>query len=234
MDFSRRIEKIFKSVLPTPFTIAVLLTILTLVLAFFITNDTTSNPHYIEILSYWEKGLWDPPLLVFAMQMMLMLVLGHALALTKSAHKIIKIMTRFCTNTANAAAIITFCSLIVSLLNWGLGLIFGAIFARKIGEHFSKNNIPINYPIIGACGYSGLMVWHGGISGSAPIKIAEEGHFLSDKIGVISQAETIFSNMNIAIGLTLIIILPMVMYMISKVSKEKIISLEKESKKDMK
>lgn len=234
MDFTDRLEKTFKSVLPTPFTIAVLLTILTLVLAFFITNNTTSNPHYIEILSYWEKGLWNPPLLVFAMQMMLMLVLGHALALTKSAHKIIKIMTRFCTNTANAAAIITFCSLIVSLLNWGLGLIFGAIFARKIGEHFSKNNIPINYPIIGACGYSGLMVWHGGISGSAPIKIAEEGHFLSDKIGVISQAETIFSNMNIAIGLTLIIILPMVMYIISKVSKEKIISLEKESKKDIK
>ncbi len=119
MDFSRRIEKIFKSVLPTPFTIAVLLTILTLVLAFFITNDTTSNPHYIEILSYWEKGLWNPPLLVFAMQMMLMLVLGHVLALTKPIHKIIEKMTRFCTNTANAAAIITFCTLIVSFFNWG-------------------------------------------------------------------------------------------------------------------
>ncbi|MEE2931349.1 MAG: TIGR00366 family protein [Bacteroidota bacterium] len=226
MSFSDRLEKVFKSVLPTPFTIAVLLTIFTLILAFFITKNTSSNPHYIEILSYWEKGLWNPPLLVFAMQMMLMLVLGHVLALTKPIHKIIEKMTRFCTNTANAAAIITFCTLIVSFFNWGLGLIFGAIFARKIGEHFSKNNIPINYPIIGACGYSGLMVWHGGISGSAPIKIAEEGHFLSDKIGVISQAETVFSNMNIVIGFTLIIILPMIMYIISKISKEKNISLK--------
>ena len=41
----------------------------------------------------------------------------------------------------------------------------------EVGEHASKNNIPLNYPLIGAAGYSGLMVWHGGI-GSAPIKIA--------------------------------------------------------------
>ena len=73
-------------------------------------------------------------------------------------------------------------------------------------EYCSKKNIPLNYPIIGACGYSGLMVWHGGISGSAPIKIAEDGHFLSDSIGVVSQAETIFSTMNITISLILIII----------------------------
>ena len=76
--------------------------------------------------------------------------------------------------------------------NWGLGLIFGAIFARKVGEYASKNNIKINYPLIGAASYSGLMAWHGGISGSAPIKITEEGHFLEDKIGVISQSETVF------------------------------------------
>ena len=76
----------------------------------------------------------------------------------------------------------------------------------------SKNNIQLNYPLIGAAGYSGLMVWHGGISGSAPIKIAEEGHFLSDKMGVISQSETIFSTMNITISIILIIILHIINY----------------------
>ena len=64
------------------------------------------------------------------------------------------------------------------------------------------------------------MVWHGGISGSAPIKIAEEGHFLSDTIGVISQADTIFSNMNICVSLLLIIILPIVMYYLGLKSKD--------------
>ena len=60
------------------------------------------------------------------------------------------------------------------------------------------------------------MVWHGGISGSAPIKIAEKGHFLANKIGVISQSETVFSTMNIIISITLLITLPLLMYYIGK------------------
>ena len=100
--------------------------------------------------------------------------------------------TQLCSNTSQAAAWVTLLTLLVSFFNWGLGLIFGAIFARKVGEYATKNNISLNYPLIGAAGYSGLMVWHGGISGSAPIKIAERNHFLEDKMGVISQSETIF------------------------------------------
>lgn len=232
MSLSSRIERIFKSVLPTPFSIAVSLTLLTIVLAFLITENNSSNNHVIELLTYWEEGIWNPPLLVFAMQMMLMLVLGHVLALTRPINTVIEKATRFCTNTANAAALVTFLTLLVSFFNWGLGLIFGAIFARKVGEYCSKNNIPLNYPIIGACGYSGLMVWHGGISGSAPIKIAEDGHFLSDKIGVISQAETIFSSMNITISLILIIIIPITMYLISKKANTYKINLKIEKEED--
>ena len=122
---------------------------------------------------------------------MLMLVIGHVVALSKPIDSLIKKITVYCKNTAISAAIITFFTVFVALFNWGLGLIFGAIFARKVGEHAIKNKINLNYPLIGAAGYSGLMVWHGGISGSAPIKIAESGHFLEEKIGVISQAETI-------------------------------------------
>ena len=85
--------------------------------------------------------------------------------------------------TANAATIVTLFTLMVSFFNWGLGLIFGAIFARKVGEQAVQNNTPLHYPLIGAAGYSGLMVWHGGISGSAPIKIAEEGAFYGSTNG---------------------------------------------------
>ena len=188
MNLANRFEKLFKSVLPTPFTIAVLLTFFTFILAFFITQSKIEENHFLQLLSFWEQGVWHSPLLVFALQMMLMLVLGHTLALSKPISNLISKGTKYCNNTANAAAIITFFTLLVSFFNWGLGLIFGAIFARKVGEHASTKGISLNYPLIGAAGYSGLMVWHGGISGSAPIKIAEEGHFLAEKIGVISQA----------------------------------------------
>jgi short-chain fatty acids transporter len=226
MSIAKKFEKIFKGLLPAPFTIAVLLTFFTFILALFITQPKAEESHILQLLSYWEKGVWHPPLLVFAIQMMLMLVLGHVLALTKPINSLIEKGTSFCNNTANAAAIVTFFTLVVSLFNWGLGLIFGAIFARKAGEHASKNNIPLNYPLIGAAGYSGLMVWHGGISGSAPIKIAEKGHFLAEKMGVISQAETIFSTMNISVSIVLLIVLPLTMYYLGKKSKSSALPIQ--------
>ena len=225
MLFSDKIGKILKNVLPAPFTIAVILTFLTILIAFFISADSYNSKNFFEILSFWEKGLWDNNLMVFALQMMLMLVLGHSLALSKPISKIINNITIHCNNTANAAAIVTFTTLLVAFFNWGLGLIFGAIFARKVGEHASKNNIPLNYPLIGAAGYSGLMIWHGGISGSAPIKIAEQGHFLAEKIGTISQAETIFSAMNMTISMSLIILLPLFMFFLAKKTKSELVNI---------
>jgi short-chain fatty acids transporter len=229
MSFSSTIEKTFKTLLPAPFTIAVLLTVLTMVLAFSLTSsEVTGLDRVTEVLGFWEQGLWNAPLLVFAMQMMLMLVLGHTLALTKPVDSIISQATRFCNNTANAAAIVTFLTILVALFNWGLGLIFGAILARKVGEHAAKNDIDLNYPLIGAAGYSGLMVWHGGISGSAPIKVAEEGHITSLMSSIVSPeqlhllpdpvsfSDTVFSSMNLVAILLVIILLPAFMFLMGK------------------
>ena len=228
MSIAKKFEKVFKALLPAPFTIAVLLTFFTFALALIITEPKAEGNYFLQLLSFWEQGIWHSPLLVFAIQMMLMLVLGYTLALSNPIKKIISKGVKYCTNTANAAAIITFFTVLVSLFNWGLGLIFGAIFARKVGEHASAQNIKLNYPLIGAAGYSGLMVWHGGISGSAPIKIAEEGHFLADKIGVISQSETIFSTMNISISIVLLIALPLLMYYLGKQNSGDAITISEE------
>ncbi|MCF8460221.1 MAG: TIGR00366 family protein [Flavobacteriales bacterium] len=229
MSFSSTIEKTFKALLPAPFTIAVVLTIVTMVLAFTLTSSQlTGIDRVIEVFGFWESGIWNAPLLVFAMQMMLMLVLGHTLALTKPVDSVISFATRFCTSTANAAAIVTFLTVLVALFNWGLGLIFGAILARKVGEHAVRNNLELNYPLIGAAGYSGLMVWHGGISGSAPIKVAEEGHISTLMSNIVSPeqlqllpdpvsfSETVFGSMNIAATLLVVIVLPAFMYFMGK------------------
>jgi len=234
MSIAKKFEKSFKVLLPAPFTIAVLLTFFTFILALIITKPKTDQNHFLQILSFWEQGIWHSPLLVFAMQMMLMLVLGHTLALSNPINRMISKGVIYCNNTANAAAIVTFFTILVSLFNWGLGLIFGAIFARKVGEHANQKNIKINYALIGAAGYSGLMVWHGGISGSAPIKIAEKGHFLEKNIGVISQSETIFSTMNISISIVLLIALPLLMYFLGWKKSENTISIISKKEKDEK
>jgi len=230
MKFANRIEKTFKKLIPTPFTIAVLLTFLSILLALIFTGDKSLGlfTRSLSIIEYWEQGLWNSSLLVFAMQMMLMLVLGHVLALSKPVNKGIEYMTAYCNTTANAAFWVCLLTLLVSLFNWGLGLIFGAIFARKVAENAQKNLWPMHYPIIGACGYSGLMVWHGGISGSAPVKAAESGHLESLMTGIynseqlaelpefLSFSDTVFSTMNMSLSLVLLIVLPCFMYFMGK------------------
>ena len=138
MSFANKFVQIAKRILPSPFTIAVLLTGFTFLLALFLTESKADSdlPHALQIMEHWEKGFWE--LLNFAMQMMLMLVLGHVLALSKVVNQLINASIRFCKDTASAAFFVTLLTITVSLINWGLGLIFGAIFARKVGVYASQ------------------------------------------------------------------------------------------------
>lgn len=228
MKITSVIETAFKKYLPSPFTIAVLLTFLTVIFAYFFTSSPNDESHIANILKYWESGIWNTNLLVFAYQMMLILVLGHVLVLSKPISWLILQLTKYVKNTANAAVLVSVSTMLVSFLNWGLGLIFGAILARKVGEYAQKHQIPINYPLIGASGYVGLMIWHGGISGSAPLKVAEQDHLktlmnsisapdiLSQLPESIGSGETIFSWWNLLLFAMILLIIPAVFYRIGK------------------
>lgn len=180
-------------------------------------NSKVDDPHFFQLLGHWNDGFWG--LLQFAMQMMLMLVLGHVLALTKPVRWVIDQSLVFCRDTASAALMVTLLTLVMAFLNWGLGLIFGAIFARKVGEYATRNGISINYALIGAAGYSGLLVWHGGFSGSAPLKIAEEGHQFFEISGAVLFPDTIGSVMNIVVTAVLLLVLPLGMFLLGRRSK---------------
>ena len=233
MKATKIIENIFKNYLPSPFTIAILLTFFTFFLALVFTKpiEETFLSYGKEILEFWETGIWSNSLLVFAYQMMLILVLGHVLVLSKPISNTILHITKYCTNTANSAVIVACSTMLVAFFNWGLGLIFGALLARKVAEHAQKSNIKINYPIIGAAGYLGLMVWHGGISGSAPIKINEDGHIKSIMEQVsssnllnqipnnIDYSQTVFSWWNLLIFTVVLIVISILFYFLGKHAK---------------
>ena len=240
MSFTEKYTKVFRYLLPAPFTIAVILSLVTFLIALFATRpvDVGMGSYAVDLLEYWETGLWNSGLLVFALQMMLMLVLGHVLALTKPVDALINRVVKYCNTTAQSAAIVTALTVIVSLFNWGFGLIFGAIFARKVAEHAMANNLKINYPIIGAAGYSGLMVWHGGFSGSSLAKVAEPNHLKEMMTGIlpenmiaalpesIAYGETFGSTMNVVIMIVLIIFLPFAMFWLGKKLKPTEIQLK--------
>lgn len=225
--FFDAILKGLQNFLPSPFTLAVLLTLLSILLALLFTGPKpgTEDAYILQIVDFWQGGIWN--LLEFAMQMMLMLVLGHVLALSKFFDWVIKGSLVFCKDTASAALTVTLLTVLMGLFNWGLGLIFGAILARKMGEYAQQKMIPLNYPLIGAAGYAGLLVWHGGLSGSAPLKVAQPGHQFVELTGgqPISATETLGSTMNIVIAIALIVVLPTAMWLLAKRVGAKVPSL---------
>lgn len=230
MKFTERYSRLFQLLLPAPLSIALLLSLITITVAYIFTASQLSpeQNYLITLLEFWERGLWNEGLMVFALQMILMLVLGHILAMSPVVGKFIDKISVYATTNANSAAMVCFSTITVALFNWGLGLIFGAIIARKIGEKAQREGFELNYPLIGAAGYSGLMVWHGGISGSSTTKVAENGHLASLMEGILSKkqlanlpvtipfSETVFSPMNLFASAAVLIVIPLLMYLIGK------------------
>ncbi len=239
MNAAVLIEKGFKKLIPAPFTLAVLLTFLTMLLAFLFTGNRHAEG-VTKIFTSWQYGMWDPALLVFAVQMMLILVLGHVLVLSKPVARLTQKLSSVITGNASAVITVSISTMIVAFFNWGLGLIFGAIMARKVAETAKEKGFKINYPLIGAAGYSGLMVWHGGISGSAPLKAAEDGHLASLFTGIedtgilaqlpnfISTEETIFAHWNLLLFGVILIIVPLVLFFISIITPASKVDLPEE------
>jgi short-chain fatty acids transporter len=213
--------------LPSPFSIALLLTALTFVLALIFTEPKTSDPYWLSLLGYWEQGIWQKDLLVFAYQMMLILVLGHMLVLSPVMSRFISALTTSIKGTTHAVILVSVLTMLVSFFNWGLGLIFGALMARKIGEAAIAQGIKINYPLVGAAAYAGMMIWHGGISGSAPAKVGEQGH-LASLVGpelsaflpdLIAYTDTVFSVQNVLVFLILLLSVPLLLVWLGRMGK---------------
>lgn len=228
MIFADVFIRVFKRVLPSPFVIALILTAITILLAVFFGSYEPKISPWKQALLSWENGLWNPGLLVFAYQMMLILVLGHVVVLSRPMECLIRKITHFVVDGATAALLVAVSTMIVAFFNWGLGLVFGAILARKVGEYASKMEIPINYPLVGACGYIGLLVFNGGISGSAALKASEPGHILElmrnnaspeliQSLPLnIPTSETIFNPINILVSIGIITILGGIAYLLGK------------------
>lgn len=210
----RNAEKWF----PSTFEIALMLTgiVFFTILVFNNPNEKSPIVYGIEILGYWRKGFWE--LLEFTMQMILILVLGYALAVSPQVSNFLDIISKKADSNVKATLITALVSVFAGYLNWGFGLIVGAIVARKIGDIAAKNSIGINYPLVAASGYLGMLVWHGGFSGSSTLKVAESGHFLEDKVGVIPITETTLSTYNLMVYGVFLILLTFLVIRLSRKS----------------
>lgn len=184
--------------MPDPLIFAFLLTIIAAVAAVLTMGHSPA-----AVVGFWGDSLWG--LLAFAMQMVLIVVSGYVLSTTPLFSRILSGIAGMADSPVRAILLVTLGTLVASWLNWGLGLIVGAILARRIAARVPN----VDYRLLVASAYSGWIVFHGGISGSVPLLIATPNHFLAESIGVISTSQTLFTTFNLAIVAMLFIVVPL-------------------------
>jgi len=210
--FGSFIAGVFRRTCPDPFVIAIVLTLLTAGLCLIFTD---AKP--MDVISAFaggkDSGMWS--LLLFSMQMCLVLVTGHALASSPPVAWMVQWLAQRPGTPAQAAALVALVAAACAVINWGLGLIVGALMAREVGRAMAGKGIRVHYPLLAAAGYVGLMVWHGGLSGSAPLKVTAMndlqsilGEQLAGQVQTMPLQTTIGSMMNIIITGGLVLLAP--------------------------
>jgi len=188
--------------LPDAFLFAVILTIIVFVLGMGMTSQSP-----MAMIQHWGNGFWA--LLSFSMQMALVIVTGFVLADTKIVKNLLDKLAGIPKTPGAAIYMISVVSLIAMFINWGFGLVIGPLFAKRLARRVKG----VDYRLLIATGYASICNWHGGISGSVPLKMASGG--LEAETGgallnAIPTSQTIFSHWNLIIQLVILIVIPLV------------------------
>jgi short-chain fatty acids transporter len=170
---------------PDAITAAVILTFLTLAIALALGNPV------LRVIDAYHQGLWM--LLPFTMQMTLILVLSLALATTPFFRSAIARLARL-PHSRNQFIVLAFLSAgLTSYLYWGLGYALNPMIAIYFATEAERKGIDIDFPFLLAVTTAAQALWQYGLSSSAPLLVASQGHFLQSTIGIIPLSTTIWS-----------------------------------------
>ena len=203
--FTNGCVKLVQRFLPDAFVFCIILTIVVFIAAMPVAG---MNP--IEVANAWGSGVWG--LLAFSMQMALVLVLGSALANAPAIKRIIVKLAGVPKKPAGAVAFVTIISAICCFINWGFGLIIGALLAKEVAKKIKG----LDYRLIIAAAYSGFVIWHSGISGSIPLgmtaldvdgTVANTGGAVTE---VVPTSHTIFSAWNLIMVVAVVVVVAIV------------------------
>ncbi|NLM06541.1 MAG: short-chain fatty acid transporter [Tissierellia bacterium] len=189
--------------LPDAYIFAIILTIIA-----FIGGMAATGQGIVDMTKHWGNGVWS--LLAFSMQMVLVLVLGNAFAISKPIKKVLDNISGLAKTPGAAIMIVSFVSGVACWLNWGFGLIVGALLAKEMAKKVKG----VDYRLLIAAAYSGFVVWHAGASGSVPLSLASDANevakvTMNAVTETIPVARTLFSVPNLAMTWLVILSLPL-------------------------
>jgi len=117
----------------------------------------------VAVAKAFGDGFWS--LITFTMQMAFVAIGGYVVATSPPAQRLIRRLARLPRTGKGAVGFVAAVSMIASLFNWGLSLIFGGLIARALAE---RADIRVDYRAAGAAAYLGLgATWAMGLSSSS-------------------------------------------------------------------
>lgn len=190
--------ELMRRYLPDPFVFAIMLTLLTMALAFGVENRPIN-----DVVQDWGKGFWS--LLAFTTQMAVILVMGYVLAAAPIVDRFLDRIASHVHTPRQAIIVATIVGCVGSYLNWGFGLVIGGIMARKLALKVKG----VHYPLIIAAAYTGFTMYSLGFSATIPVLISTKGHAFEGTMGLIPLTQTIFSAPILLTSLAVLIALPL-------------------------
>ena len=224
--FTNACVKLVSNYLPDPFLFCI---ILTFVLFFSGIGFMSQSP--LDMVVHWYDGFWS--LLGFAMQMALVLVFGHTLASAPAFKRLLTTLAKLAKTPVQAIILVTVVSAIACFINWGFGLVIGAIFAKELARQVKG----VDYRLLIASAYSGFLFWHAGLSGSIPLILAGGGEGVYSQTGGvvplegIATSQTIFSSFNLILVVVLLLTIPLINAAMHP-NKEDVIVIDPDKLKD--
>jgi short-chain fatty acids transporter len=136
-------------------------------------------------------GFWT--LIPFTMQMMLVIVGSYVTADSPPIARLTRRLAAVPRSSRAAVLWVAIFSMLLSLLHWGLGMIFGSLLVRALA---ARTDVRVDYRAAGAAAYLGMgSIWAMGLSSSAAQLMANPASMppaLLAITGVIPFSETIF------------------------------------------
>ncbi|WP_135852354.1 short-chain fatty acid transporter [Halorussus salinus] len=211
-----RISEHVERWMPSPFLFAIILSYVVFGGGLSLGNGPA------EMVGFWYDGFWS--LLTFAMQMVLILVTGYALAYHPWVQRAIGWLTSLPNDGKQAVVLVGVLSMVVAWIHWGLGLIAGAVIAREMGRQAHERDISVHYPLLCVAGYMGMgLTWHWGLAASAPLLMNTEGNvFVEEGVvsGLIPPSQTIFHPYTLALTVLGIAYAAVVLYLLAPPKSE--------------
>jgi short-chain fatty acids transporter len=194
--------------IPDPYLYALLLTFITAAAALIWTPSTPDT-----IVTAWYDGIWA--ILAFAMQMALILSTGVALAEAPQVKRLLQRIASIPSHQGAAAVTVFLAGAFASWLNWGFGLVAGALIAREVAKRVRETD----FGLLVASAYMGNIVWASGLSSSIALASATPGsalNIIEKQTGKIAGlSETIFTAYNLVPTVLTFILIPIMLVSIA-------------------